>query len=161
SAIYARWADRLRDPWGAFGLLIAAAGAVAVIQAAVLGEWLSRWQVKAATWVFGLTGSEPAAMAARFVVAAGCVVVLPTVLLGAAFPASLRLTGAASHAGRDAGRTLAWNTVGGIAGTLLTGFVLVPAVGLERSLSLLALAGAAVGSLAVVRGYAVRPTAKW
>src|SRR5262249_47609692 len=32
SALYARWADRVRDAWGSFGLLIAAAGLVALLQ---------------------------------------------------------------------------------------------------------------------------------
>ena len=29
AALFARWADRVRNPWGTFGLLIAAAGLVA------------------------------------------------------------------------------------------------------------------------------------
>jgi len=51
-------------------------------------------------------------------VAAACMVLLPTILLGAAFPAALRLTAVTPHAGRDTGSLLAWNTIGGIAGSL-------------------------------------------
>jgi len=40
SALYACWADRVRDPWGTFGVLIAAAGLVALLQIAGLGGWL-------------------------------------------------------------------------------------------------------------------------
>jgi spermidine synthase len=40
AALFARWADRVRDPWGMFGLLIGAAGLVAVLEIALLGRWL-------------------------------------------------------------------------------------------------------------------------
>ena len=53
------------------------------------------------------------------------------------FPAALRLTAEPASSGRDTGRVLALNTLGGIAGTLLAGFVLVPRLGLERSLALM------------------------
>ena len=39
-----------------------------------------------------------------------------------------------AHAARHAGRVLAFNTLGGLIGSLLAGFVLVPAVGVERAL---------------------------
>ena len=32
AALFARWADRVRNPWGVFGLLIAAAGLVALLE---------------------------------------------------------------------------------------------------------------------------------
>ncbi|MEZ5580765.1 MAG: hypothetical protein R3F40_15935 [Candidatus Competibacteraceae bacterium] len=59
-------------------------------------------------------------MATRFVVAAGWIVLVPTFLLGAAFPAALRLTAEPASSGRDTGRVLAecrrhcWHPAGGI-----------------------------------------------
>jgi spermidine synthase len=47
------------------------------------------------------------------------------------------------------GATLAVNTLGGIAGTMVTGFVLVPWLGLVRSLGLLAVTGAILGAVAI------------
>jgi len=91
SALYARWADRIKDPWGVFGLLIAAAGLVALLEIVALGRWLVILQTMAEAAVLALTGSDLAGMCARFVVAALCVVFVPTVLLGAAFPVALRL----------------------------------------------------------------------
>ncbi len=91
-------------------------------------------------------------MCAQFFVAAMGVVFVPTVLLGAAFPAALRLAAGSERAGRDVGSVLALNMAGGIAGTLLTGFVLVPALGLVRTLGMLAVAAATVGALAVLLG---------
>ncbi|MCL6693230.1 fused MFS/spermidine synthase [Pseudomonas sp. R3.Fl] len=155
SALYARRADRLRDPWGLFGLLIAAAGLLAILQIAGLGAWLLGAQTRAEALMLGLGGSELAGMCARFAVAALCVVFLPTTLLGAAFPLALRLAVDSAHVGRDVGRVVALNTLGGILGVMLTGFVLVPALGLVRTLALLAVLAAAVGLLAVWRGEGV------
>lgn len=155
SALYARHADRIRDPWGVFGLLIATAGLLAILQIAGLGQWLIGAQSLAEHGVRNLGGSELAGMSARFAVAGLCVVFLPTTLLGAAFPLALRLTVDSDHVGRDVGLVVALNTLGGILGVMLTGFVLVPALGLVRSLAVLAMLAAVVGGVAVWRGIAV------
>jgi predicted membrane-bound spermidine synthase len=160
SAIAARYAERLRDPWGVFGLLISAAGILAFLQVVALGHWLLVLQTRAEALVLDGTGSIFAGMCARFAVAAGSVVFAPTLLLGAAFPLVLRLTVGARQIARDLGEVLASNTLGGIAGTLLTGFVLVPWLGIVRTLATLALAAAVVGMVAVFRGHAVRPLAR-
>lgn len=155
AALYARRADRVRDPWSAFGLLIAAAGLVALVETAVLGSWIIRFQTIAESAVLSMTGSILAGMCARFAVAAACIVLLPTMLLGAAFPAALRLAVDTRHVGRDVGTLVALNTIGGIAGTIVTGFVLVPALGLVRTLATLAIAAALVGAVAASRGQVV------
>src|SRR5258708_13548518 len=72
-------------------------------------------------------------------------------LFGAASPVGVRLAGGAGRIGRDVGAVLALNTAGGIAGTLLTGFLLVPAFGLVRTLGILAVAAAVLGAIAVAR----------
>ncbi len=160
SALYARWADRVRDPWGVFGVLIAAAGLVALLEIAGLGKWLVVLQTEAEGAVLALTGSQLGGMCTRFAVAAACIVFVPTALLGAAFPVALRLAVDVRHVGRDVGAVVALNTIGGIAGTILTGFVLVPVLGLVRTLAALAIAAAAVGIFAVMRGPIAR-RARW
>jgi spermidine synthase len=152
SAVYARFADRLKDPWGAFALLISAAGLFAFLQVVGLGGWLLVLQTQAEAFVRSATGSILAGMCARFVVAAASVVFIPTFLLGAAFPVVLHLAAGASRIGRDVGEVLAFNTLGGIVGTLLTGFVLVPFLGLVRTLAILTVAATVLGIFAVLRG---------
>jgi hypothetical protein len=49
------------------------------------------------------------------------------------------------------GLVAAVNTAGGIAGSLLTGFVLVPRLGLVRSIGVLAVTGAALAAIAVLK----------
>ena len=125
----------------------------------VLGDWLTGAQTVAGMWAMRLTGRETFEVSTRFAVAAVAVLLLPTMLLGAAFPAVSRLTARASAAGRGIGTTLAVNTVGGIVGTLLTGLVLVPQLGLVRSLGLLAVAAATIGAVALTKGGQSRTSA--
>ncbi|MCP1403337.1 putative membrane-bound spermidine synthase [Achromobacter insolitus] len=162
AALYARWAHRVRNPWPVFGFLIAGAGLVAVLEVALLGKWLVLAQTYAEAAVYQWTGSGFAGMCARFAVAAASLVLAPTLLLGAAFPAVLRIAVGDQRVGREAGVVLACNTLGGIAGTLLTGFLLLPALGLVRTLGVLAAIAAAVGAIAAWRGRADgRATTGW
>ena len=161
SALASRYADRARDPWGAFAVLIVSAGLVALLEIAVLSNGLLHWQSLAREAALGATGSLLTAMCAGFALAAVCVVFVPTLLLGAAFPFALRLNVDNRHTGRDVGAVVALNTAGGIAGTLLTGFVLVPQLGLIHTLAALAVLAGAVSLVAVLRGSHVRPFARW
>ncbi|MGR4869826.1 fused MFS/spermidine synthase [Variovorax sp. LARHSF232] len=161
SAWIARRADSLRDPWGAFAWLISAAGAVALLEIALLGPWLLQWQSMVARWVLDAGGGLLASMSARFAVAALCIVFVPTLLLGAAFPIVLRLGVDDRRVGQGVGAVVALNTLGGIAGTVLAGFVLVPLLGLVRAMAVLAVAACGVGLAAVLAGPGVRPLARW
>ena len=152
AALFARGADRVRDPWGVFGLLIAAAGLGALLAVTGLGPWLPDLQARGAAVALGVTGSPLVAMCARFAIAAGYFVLVPTLLLGAAFPAALRLIVDAGHVGRDIGKVVALNTIGGIAGSVVTGFVLVPRFGLVGALALLAVAAGVLGLVAAMHG---------
>lgn len=149
AALYARIADRIRDPGRSFGLLIAAAGLSALLLFALLGDWLAQWQAIAAQLAYQATGNRLALMCARFAVVSLVLILPPTLFLGAAFPAAVRLIARSGSIGRDCGLVAAWNTAGGVGGTLVTGFVLVPALGLVRSLVLLALAAVVIGSMAM------------
>ncbi|HEY6412151.1 MAG TPA: fused MFS/spermidine synthase [Edaphobacter sp.] len=157
----ARFARRVRDGWGVFGLLIAGAGLAAMLGFAVLGRWLVTLQMSVGNAVLSATGSQTLRMYASFAVAGLGIVFVPTLLLGAAFPMALRLMVGAQEVGRDVGRIVAANTAGGIAGTLLTGFLLVPALGLVRTLSLLAIGAVTVGLIATLAGAKVGSKMKW
>jgi len=68
SALYARYAKRVRDPWGLFGLLIAAAGVVALLEIAGLSLWQLQVQAAIGRMALAVTGSEFARMCAQFAV---------------------------------------------------------------------------------------------
>lgn len=152
SCLYARYADKVTNPWGLFGFLIAAAGLVALMEITCLGFWQLQLQTAVGDLIFNAIGSQFVKMCSRFLVAAVGIVFFPTILLGAVFPVALRLIVRQHQAGRDVGAVIALNTAGGIAGTLLTGFVLVPKLGVVKTLVVLAIAAGAVGITAVLCG---------
>ncbi|MEK1888774.1 MAG: fused MFS/spermidine synthase [Phyllobacterium sp.] len=154
SAFAARWVDRVRDHWSAFGLLIAGAGFIALGGIAFLGSWIIMLQSMAEYWLLQLTGNQLAAMSARFAVASAIIVLPTTLLLGAAFPFALKLVVEDGRAGSGVGLVSGWNTLGSIVGTILTGFVLVPNFGFVGSFGILAVAAAAIGLIAVFRNVA-------
>lgn len=160
AAMFARWGDRFKNPGLVFGFFIAAAGWVSLIEIAVLGHWLVIVQTLSETGVYSLTASNLAGMSARFASAAICIVFVPTLLLGAAFPAVLKLAVGETRVGRDVGMVVAVNTLGGIVGTLVTGFVLVPRLGLVRTLGVLAITAALIGIVAVMR-FAGSKSRRW
>lgn len=70
SALYARCERWVGDPWRVFGLLVAGAGLIALVELALLGRWLVSAQSVAESTVLRWTESNMAGMAARFAVAA-------------------------------------------------------------------------------------------
>jgi predicted membrane-bound spermidine synthase len=150
ASLFARWGDRIKDTGAAFGFLIAAAGWVAVVEISMLGPWLFVGQTLFETTVYRVTANDLAGMCARFAAAAICIVFVPAALLGAAFPAALKLIVGEARIGRDVGTVIAVNTLGGIAGTLITGFVLIPWLGLVRTLGTLAILGGLIGIAAAM-----------
>jgi predicted membrane-bound spermidine synthase len=161
SALYAGWSHHARGDWSLFGFLIAAAGLITLLEIAGLGNWLMLLQARAEAMVRAGIGSELLAMCARFLVAALGIVFVPTILLGAAFPAALRLIAGPSRVGHDVGAVVALNTAGGVAGTIVTGFLLIPRLGLVHTLGVLAIAAASLGFFAVIRGPGVERRTSW
>ncbi|HMN45495.1 MAG TPA: fused MFS/spermidine synthase [Povalibacter sp.] len=161
SRAYAKRAATTGNPWGEFGLLIALAGVIAFLAVFSLGAWLRPLQTDNATLAFHLTNSEALAMTIRFATATLWIVLAPTILLGAAFPLALRIVAGEDRVGADTGSVIAWNTAGGIAGTVLAGFVLVPLLGVERSLSAMAIGGCILGVVAVLHGSSAGVVARW
>ena len=154
--LFARW-SRPTPPWLAFGLLLGAAAASAVGGVFLLGGWLPQAQVTAGMWAMRATGRETIEVVARFLVASAAVLLLPTIFLGAAFPAAARLSASGGRVARDVGAVAAVNTAGGVTGSLLTGFVLVPQFGLVRTIGILGLTGAVLAGIAVLKGGSRRP----
>lgn len=73
---------------------------------------------------------------------------LPTILIGLLFPVAISLytQEQAERAAAQVGLLSAFNTAGGVAGALLTGFVLIPLLGLQNSGALLALTNLSLGA---------------
>ena len=77
---------------------------------------------------------------------------LPAALIGSVLPLIIRTVAReVSTLGERVGRLLTWNTLGAVGGVLLTGFVLMPKIGLRSSFCVLALALAATALLVAWR----------
>ena len=74
------------------------------------------------------------------------IMLFPTLLMGASFPLAARIyTVNFRRVGRGVGDVYSCNTVGAIAGSAVTGFVLVPMLGLQNSMAALGLLNVTVG----------------
>jgi len=151
AATLARIQGRIDDPWKALALVQLSGGAY--VAASV--SWLPALLTPPSE------GGGFGGLIATAVLRAGPIVLPPTILSGMALPLAVRaFSGGAAREGAAVGTVYAANTVGSIAGALLTGLVLIPAFGAAHTLALLATAGAAAGAIASIAAWR-RERAGW
>jgi spermidine synthase len=98
------------------------------------------------TLVTATGGSFAAASVIATFLVSALLILIPTMLLGATFPAAIRACAATATSGAKAtGRVYAANTLGGIVGALVGGMVLIPSFGSKGAL-------AAIGVVFFVNG---------
>jgi len=85
---------------------------------------------------------------------------VPCLLLGAVFPLTTRLL-QAGEGGSATGRAYALNTLGTIAGSLVTGFVLLPGLGIQGSVQLAAALSCLAGLVCLWLPGVARPARGW
>lgn len=103
-----------------------------------------------AAWDAGGSDSFVLMSLAKFVGIA-LVLLVPTALMGASLPVLARqVADDPARIGGKVGALYATNTAGAVLGTLIAGFVAVPALGVQRTLWLTALVNAAVGVVALL-----------
>ncbi len=158
AAVFSRWADRVRNRAALVGVLMFSAGLCAAFGPGIV-NWLPYAFLHMGDWI---GGNWPLYIGMQFIICFALVLV-PTFLSGASFPILVRLY---SHGIERVGRTVAdvysINTVGGILGSLLGGFVLIKFFGLERSLVAGALGLMAVGGpVAIALARPWRASLRW
>jgi spermidine synthase len=130
SVIAARWADRLKRPMTTLAVIEAGIALSALAVVPLLGQlpfWLTRM-------ITNLGGSFGSLQLAEFAVLV-LVMLVPTTLMGAAFPLANRIYApVAGTVGRLVGTVYAWNTVGAILGSVVGGLVLIPWIGLQNTI---------------------------
>lgn len=100
-------------------------------------------------WAYGDAGRGALFPLVR-IVCAFAVLLVPSVALGATFPLAVRIAvTSATRPGGPAGRLYGANTVGAACGSLVAGFILIPSLGLQRTLLVGAVASAASIALAL------------
>jgi spermidine synthase len=143
-----RRADKLDRPLKTYGLIELCLGGYALITPLLymavppLFTWIGT-QFSDSLWILSLV---------RFIVSA-VILMPPTILMGATLPVLARLF--VQHdqdAARGAGLLYGVNIVGALVGTLATGFVLLPTLGLLRTILFTAVCNLAIGTIAVLAG---------
>ncbi|MDH4016754.1 MAG: fused MFS/spermidine synthase, partial [Actinomycetota bacterium] len=157
ATVAARLVERVRRPVLVYGVL---EGAIAV--SALCVPLALRGADALHVALFAVPDAPPAAghavNALFYLVAAFAVLIVPTALMGATLPLLAR---EAIHRQRDVGPRIAvlyaMNTAGAVAGTLLAGFWLLPALGLSGTVWIAVAANAAVFVAAASVGLRSRP----
>jgi spermidine synthase len=94
----------------------------------------------------------------KLLVVAGVVMLVPTFLMGMLFPIAGKLQVLSlDTVGRKIGGIYAANTTGAIFGAFTAGFVLIPLIGTQWSIQLLAWINLAIGAVVIVLDTATRP----
>jgi spermidine synthase len=102
------------------------------------------------TWLLRSTSfGVDTILGCQFVLA--CITMLPaTFLMGGVFPFTIRIAAARLESvGRDVGNAYALNTIGAIVGSFLSGFFVLPKLGLQRGIYASVLGGLAVAAALV------------
>lgn len=153
SALAARLADKSRSPASVYAcllFLLALTGGASAIMLFEVAPFLIVTDAGPAV----ARGAFCATMFNRFARTA-CVVAAPTLVMGMLFPFAVKLAvNEVKRVGGGVGRVYAFNTVGCIVGAFAAGFVLLPALGMARTLLLLA-SLSAISAVAVIYAAAV------
>ena len=131
--------------------------ALMLAAAAVIGIFIWRvvdWAIFYSAGRSALAFTPAGYVLHQFLVAVMAITALgiPAALLGAVLPMAIRAGGASGESlGNQVGRLLTWNTAGAVIGVLLTGFVLMPMIGLRASFLVLALTLGVIGTIGAWR----------
>lgn len=151
SAAIAPFAGRAKQPYRLFASLQVLIGLASIMSFFVLyyvcytlgSDWLAQYDKQLAGNI-----RWNAAVGLVFLRTAAAVF-LPTFCMGLAFPVAVRaVTESWPMAGRGIGRLYAMNTVGAILGAALTGFLILPALGIAKTII-------ALGSFQLMAGVAL------
>ncbi len=148
SALFSRlWGERRVDP-ATFGLIEMGIGLSALLILPAFGKMPD-------LFLRVLTVSQaPDFVLAVQVLLSISVMIVPTLLIGASFPCAVKVAARGTNCvGLDVGRLYAINTLGAILGTMLVGFFLIPALGVQSAVKVAVLLNLAIG-LAIAIGSA-------
>lgn len=133
SLVVSRFIDKI-DVWNAFARIEILRGASVIALIPIFGI-LPFWYlfiIEKFGWSFG------AGISTSFIVTVA-VLLVPTLLMGATFPVVAKIvTRKLNTLGFSVGRAYLFNTLGGVGGALVAGFLLIPLLGVQKSIVLMA-----------------------
>lgn len=90
------------------------------------------------------------------------VMLVPTLLMGMTLPLAIEIcTRSSAVAGTSVGKVYATNTLAGVAGSLIAGFALIPAVGIRTGIVLVAALNLLAGMIVLFVGRVAGPRVRW
>jgi spermidine synthase len=134
SAVAGWITDRIKREVLIFSALQAAIGLAAALTARHYADILDMLGYLEA----GVAGDDPVGQIRIRLAGAFAVLAVPALASGASFPVAVRFLSRGATASAAVGRAYAFNTAGCIAGSLVTGLALIPAVGSARAMALTA-----------------------
>ena len=148
SFLYARLLSRSGNPLRLLAFIETLIGIFAL-----LSLWAFSRLGNLTEYLYGLLGNGWYALLVARYAGSFLVMFIPTLLIGFTFPLVNRLYAEDAGAlGRSVGTTYALNTVGCILGSFMAGFVLIPTMGITKSIVLIGLLNAALGTVLAVVG---------
>jgi spermidine synthase len=153
SLLQAAWSRRPGDGWKRLALvqwLLAGVTLASLPFFRTAPAWLDRW----------CDGTSTTAVFVGELALTASALFLPAVLMGRSFPLlAAPLAAGGRPFGAWLGRVYAVNTLGGVVGAFLVGFVFIPGLGIRNTVALLVVGNLVVGLLAW--GHAARPARAW
>jgi len=149
SAIVSKFVDRARHLWIYFFVVEVLIGIAVVVLNPLLGELPLLFvrvfpSLQANFWLLQFV---------EFLLLL-LIMLVPTMLMGAAFPIAAKIyTDDLEHLGGSVGRLYAGNTFGSMIGPLLTGFVIIPLIGIQWSVSLVSIIYMAIAGAVFIVGF--------
>jgi spermidine synthase len=156
--IGSRLSKRLKQPAAGFGISLSCLGLSGIFYIPSLVLWASQDTVS----TFGRQVSSSAIL---FMVSplfhCAFLFLLPSIIMGIGFPLALQSWSNRDHrTGQTTGTVYGANTIGAVAGGIVTGFVLIPLLGVQLSIVVLGLLGLWLGT-GMIQVFLSRYAFKW
>ena len=141
-----RLAKRLKNPAVGFAVTLSLLGLCGVFYMQTLIYWMSTSLPAVNKWLEASTFISP--FMTKPLVQSFFLFLVPAMIMGLGFPIALQAwTNHMHKVGRSTGTAYGANTIGAVVGGIVTGFVLIPYVGLQGGVSILGLLGVWIGAV--------------
>jgi spermidine synthase len=152
SAIVSKFVDRLRHLWVYFLAVQVLIGLAVLVLNPIFGELPLLFvrifpNLQANFWLLQFV---------QFLLLL-LIMLVPTLLMGAAFPIAARIySDDMEHMGGSVGRLYAGNTFGSMVGPLIAGFIIIPLIGIQWSISLVSIIYLVIAGAVFIVGFKER-----
>ncbi|MBN1391278.1 MAG: fused MFS/spermidine synthase [Sedimentisphaerales bacterium] len=143
AGIGSRLVKRLKSPAAGFAVTLSLLGLCGIFYLPLLVFWTSKILPTVNTAAEAINNLVPVSpYMINPLVQSVLLFTVPAVIMGIGFPIALQAWANHTHkVGRSTGMAYGANTIGAVSGGIMTGFVLIPLLGLQLSITILGLAG--------------------